>query len=667
MFAQVQLLNGFTKTLTYKIPEKIAGLNLIGKLVLVPLRNRVTSAIVLSHQEKLDSSMLFDIKEIIDLHPFPKDLAYNAFIEKIAQFYFTNPLQFYQRVQNFLSTKKQEPEPEDAALLESEPKIKKIDVSLTQEQQIVVDALLPLITKPRYSPTLLHGVTGSGKTEIYKKLILACIEQNKTAILLLPEVTLSMQFEHLLSVQLPTVTIHSFHSATKISEKKTLWKNLLVNKPILIIGVHLPILLPIQNLGLIIIDEEHEVGFQEKKHPKINSKHAALWRAYLYNIPILLGSATPSLTSLYNVDHKRWKFFQLKNRFIGNFPTIKKVLLTDKSKKRGPCFWLSHELETEIKTCLAQKKQAIIYINRRGYSFFVQCKQCTFIFQCPNCSVSLTLHTYQENGLDQDILRCHYCDHKKSLPKNCPECKASNQEFLKKGIGTQQAVSLFKKIFPYARIERADLDTTSKKRTWQQTAQNFKDGHIDILIGTKSITKGYHFPNVTLVGILWGDLTLNMPQYNAAETTLQELIQVAGRAGRLHQESKVIIQLMQENPIFDFVCEQKYIEFTKLELSQREQILYPPFCLLICLELHHKRAITVQQDAALIAQKLNVIIQKKNISVTVLGPAQPQVYKIQKTEIRHIFLKSTSLNCLHNLLQEIKTVKISSSMFIVHN
>jgi len=448
----------------------------------------------------LPSNIDFDIKELIDLEKFPQDYLYNSFIEKISKFYFTQPLHFYQRIRNFLLKQKTTKKNIEIISPHTPDLEKHLNVSLTQEQQNVLDFLQNFTDEPSYAPTLLHGVTSSGKTEIYKKLIIECIQKNKSVVLLLPEVSLSIQFQHLLKNQLPqNISIIGFHSASKNSEKKELWQNLVNNKPTLIIGVHLPILLPIPNLGLIIVDEEHETGFQEKKHPKTNSKELAIWRAQHYNIPILLGSATPSLNSLYNVKKNNWNFFQLKKRFSGNFPKIKIVKLNDPTKKRKSNFWITGELETAIKTTLLKKEQVIIYLNRRGYSFFVQCKKCGFIFECPNCSVSLTLHN---KGTNQQILRCHYCDYKQNFLNSCTECKAPGKDLLKKGVGTQQVVTILKNLFPLAKIERADLDSTSKKRAWQETVEKFEKGEIDILVGTQTITKGYHFPKVTLVGIL---------------------------------------------------------------------------------------------------------------------------------------------------------------------
>ncbi len=655
MFVEVQLLKGLDKSLLYKVPKSFSSRQLIGSIVKVPLRNTKVSALVIKQFPTLQSPPKFEIKELLQVQILPQDKHYANYIDKLAKFYFIKPQSLYRRIQSFLYKKdKMEEELENPL-----KKVSKKNVTLTQEQDAIVQSIQKHIDNSHYQTCLLHGVTGSGKTEVYKSLINRTLKQNKTVLFLLPEVSLSMQFEYLFKQQMPHVATFSFHSLSKAKEKRSMWQSLVAQKPCLIIGVHLPVLLPIPNLGLIIIDEEHEAGFQEKKHPKINSKQAALWRAHLYNIPIVLGSATPSLTSLYNVSAKTWKFYQLKKRFSGTFPEIQTVLLTDKTRRKKRNFWLSQELEEEITTCLSQGKQAIIYLNRRGYSFFVQCKECGYTFECSNCSVSLTLH-------DKNNLRCHYCDYETLLPSNCPGCKADEKKLLKKGIGTQQLVQILQKRFPSARIERADLDSTKKKRNWQDTVKQFSQGNLDILVGTKTITKGYHFPNVTLVGILWGDLSLHLPQYNAGETTLQELIQVAGRAGRSSENSKVVMQIMQDHKIFNYINETSYLSFAKAEFNDRKEILYPPFCRLLCLEIRHKDADVVEREAQEIAEKMFDIIAQEKLSITLLGPAHPVVHKIQKIEIRHIFLKSRSFNELSQLLKTIMNTTTNSSKFVIH-
>jgi primosomal protein N' (replication factor Y) len=477
--------------------------------------------------------------------------------------------------------------------------------------------------------------------------------------LFLPEISLAFQFEKLLRAQLPsTISIHSFHSGTALKQKRLLWQDLLEKKPVLIIGVHVPILLPIENLGLIIIDEEHEVGYQEKKHPKINTKEAALLRAQITNIPILLGSATPSIASLNQVQQKKWHFFQLTKRFAGTFPTVKTVLLNEKKERKN--FWVSDELVAAIKDRLTKKEQSIIFINRRGHSFFVQCKQCSLVFSCGSCSVSLTLH-------DPDKLHCHYCDFAMHLPQRCTGCQAKGDQFLKKGIGTQQVVTILEKLFPTARIGRADLDVSTKKNLWKQTLTEFERGDIDILVGTQTITKGYHFPKVTLVGILWADLNLHFPVYNASETTLQQLIQVAGRAGRATQESLVIVQAMINHPTFAYLNEINYPQFYDYEIALRQATLYPPCIRLIELELKHTNDDIIDAEAAAVVDMLLEQCQLSKLPIVVLGPAKPAVFKIKNVVSRKIYLKGNDINQLIMLFRTIDQERMQSRIYFTPN
>jgi len=663
MYIQVKLLKGFQRPLTYKVPEDWKKQNLVGKIVRVPIRNRETSALVLSQFPKLKTKEKFEIRPATAIEQFPPDKNYNTFISKLANYHQIEKLHFLQRVRTFLEQADPSTRPratQDTANLETQKK----KVILTPEQQKVANFLQEKITQQVYQPTVLHGVTGSGKTEVYKRLIMHTITQNKSVLLLLPEVTLAIQFEKIMRAQLPQdIEIFSFHSATTVKNKKIAWQKLVKEKPILIIGVHIPVLLPIANLGFIIIDEEHETGYQEKKHPKINTKDAAIMRAHTNEIPILLGSATPSLSSLYNVKKYNWKFFQLKKRFSGNFPEIKTVYLSDKKIRRN--FWISQQLEDAIHNKLTKREQVIIFLNRRGFSFFVQCKDCSFIFTCPNCSVSLTLHK-------NNLLTCHYCEYLISLPKKCPACpeqaqsavtKGSKKEFLKKGIGTQQVVTILEKIFPYARIGRADLDTTTKKKLWQETMENFQAGCIDILVGTQTISKGFHFPQVTLVGILWADLNLHFPVFNATETTLQQLIQVAGRAGRNHEKSEVIVQSMSEHRVFDYLNEIDYLKFYEHEIEKRKMLGYPPYQRLIEIELKNNNETFINRDAGNFMLALLNAVKKNNFDIDVLGPAQPPVSKIKNTHIRTIYLKGKNINHLGKIFNEIDKETYSSKIY----
>lgn len=653
MFIQVRLLKGFPQPLIYEVPQALQQKALLGTIVRVPIQKRIEQALVLNvfyYRPKTD----FTIRPIAALEQLPHDQYYMPFIKQLAHYYQTSELHYLRRIHQFIA---QKPVNTDHALADEISN--GTSVQLTEEQARIVSAITHDMNEHRFAPTLIHGVTGSGKTEVYKKLLMHAYTQEKSSLLLLPEVTLALQFEQLLKAQMPKdLHIYSFHSASPTKDKKMIWQRLLEQKPTIILGVHLPILLPLPNLGIVIVDEEHEVGYQEKKHPKTNSKEAALLRAQLHNIPIVLGSATPSISSLYNVKKRGWQFFQLKKRFAGAFPTIKIVELADRKQRRS--FWISQELQTEIKKRLTQNEQVILFLNRRGHSFFVQCKQCSFIFECKNCSVSLTLH-------DDEKLICHYCGFSQQLPNNCSACKADHKELIKKGIGTQQLMAIIERLFPYARVARADFDTSSKKKQWQETVTKFHNRELDILVGTQTITKGYHFPHVTLVGIIWADLNLHFPRYNATENTLQQLIQVAGRAGRQTDHSLVIVQSIAQHHAFSYLQETDYLRFYQDEIAIRSMVEYPPCTRLVEIELKHTNELVVQHEAELIAQEILQLIDAKYNDVKLLGPAKPPISKIKNAHTRVIFLKHESMQIIQQLYQLIDKSKYKSLVFFTPN
>lgn len=644
MYITVRLLNNFSKELTYAVPQELCDKVFKGSMVQVPLQRRLEAAIVVMINNR-DQTYPFKIRPIDSIYPFPGDTTYHQFAKQISSFHQIDPLYILKRVKNFLTEKEDEDELE--VDIQHDDLLK--NVSLTDEQQVAYQVIMQDIEQKKYQATVLHGVTGSGKTEVYKKLISSLLAAGKTSMLLLPEVSLAIQFEKLLNAQMHGVEIFGFHSATTVKQKRILWQALLQNKPCIIIGVHLPVFLPIANLGIIIVDEEHDAGYQEKSHPKIHSRNAALLKASLLKIPVVLGSATPSISSLWNIESKGWRLLTLKNRFAGQFPSVQVVALSDKKERKN--FWISSQLYSAIQQQLIKKEQTIIFINRRGFSFFVQCLQCTYIFSCTNCSVSLTLH---EDGR----LICHYCNFTLKTHEICPDCKG--KEFLRKGIGTQQVVAILQRLFPSAIIERADLDTTSKKKIWQQTVQNFYDKKIDILVGTQSISKGYHFPHVTLVGILWADVNLHFPMYNAAETTLQQLIQVAGRAGRQSNESRVIVQTMTPHALFNFINEQDYLRFYESEIVKRQMVGYPPAQHIAEIEIRHETQSVVEQDAQIIADRL---IDNAPNDVIVLGPVPAVIYRVQKTFCQKIYLKSMSRTMMIRLFADLEEKQFASSLF----
>lgn len=638
MYINVKLLNGFLQQLTYKVPATWDYATLNGAIITVPLQKRKELALVTELFEQLPEPVTFKIRTALTREQIPSDSYYATFITKLSDYYLLEPLIFYKRLKSFLQQKALEISSEQEYVQTKQ----KPCVTLTIEQQTALEEIITAYAMHTYQPILLQGVTGSGKTEIYKQAMLHAYHQQQTTLFLVPEVSLAVQFTNIFKKSFSHIPVYGFHSATSVTEKKELWQALLQGKPVIIIGVHLPLLLPIPHLGLIIIDEEHDVGFQEKKYPKVNTKEAALLRAHIHNIPIILGSATPSISSLHAAALGKWQKIALPKRYAGSFPTIKFVKLTNEKKRSQ--FWISQELENAIRNRLEYKEQTIMFLNRRGYSFFVQCAICGFVFECPSCSVSLTLHEDQS-------LRCHYCSYAITQPQRCPCCKPQKSTLMKKGIGTQQVVSILQNLFPQARIARADRDNTVNKKKWQRTMDDFHIGAIDILVGTQTITKGYHFPGVTLVGILWADINLHMPFYNAAETTLQQLIQVAGRAGRQSSESLVIVQSIIEHPIFQFIQEQNYEKFYTYEITHRRQLCYPPCGRFIELEIRHtdEKILEVEsrQCMQLLEHFLQELSQKNKHAYLILGPAKPPVHKIKNIFSRKIYVKAPSYAIVH--------------------
>lgn len=649
MIIHVTLLQYRLKTFTYAVPDHLQHQVVLGCLIQVPLKYTFVPALVVAIDQN-QKNYPFKIKPIAQLYPFPKDSEFALLLKKIAHLYQIDSLVLLARIENFLNQKEED---DIDRIIQNSRVIN--HTTLTLEQQQVLCEIQPYIQEKKHQTFVLHGVTGSGKTEIYKKLIETTIAKQESVIFMLPEVSLALRFEKLFQVVFPNM-VFGFHSATTVACKKTLWQKLLNNQSVIIVGVHLPVLLPIANLGLIIVDEEHDAGYQEKKHPKLHSRDMAILKAYLAKIPIVLGSATPSVQTLYNVETKGWKLLTMYQRYAGKFPQVSFVNLSEQKKRKH--FWFAQTLLNSIADRLEKKEQTIIFLNRRGFSFFVQCP-CSFIFVCHQCSVSLTLHAGNQ-------LICHYCAHKETMADRCPSCSGSHHDFLKKGIGTQQVVALLSKIFPQARIERADLDSTSKKRSWAQTVEQMYDGQIDILVGTQSITKGYHFPRVTLVGVLWADLNLHFPMYNASEVCLQQLIQVAGRAGRQSDESQVIIQSFSHHPIFDFLNEQNYSKFYDFEIEKRKLVGYPPYKHLAEIEIKMSDAVAARKQANEIANGFKAEIVKRGFDMQVLGPVESMVYKIKAVFSEKLYLKAHSRTEMIKVFEHMKaSIDQGVSVFFV--
>ena len=650
MYIRVRLINSFRRILIYAVPSDWPTADeLLYAMVVVPLQKRLVCGVIVAViDEPSVQEKLFTIRPALSYNQSFLDRRFKRFISQCAAYYCLHIPQVYMRIASgFLSLQKQKQTTDlvnkaalgiatahICSLQESEKQHDTCRQSvLTGEQQAALQMLIDQQQLQKVAekckPVLLYGVTGSGKSEVYIEFFKILLAAGKSCLFLLPEVTLAIRFTFLFKERFGEGVVYGYHSAASALEQREVWQGVYTQAACIIIGVHMPVFLPLGNLGCIVVDEEHEAGYQEKRQPKMNTREIALMRAAIYNIPIVLGSATPSIHALAMVEQGRWMCARLQERFFKTaLPTMHMVSLI--GQKRRPFFWISQELIDAIEKRLACGEQTMLFLNRRGYSFFVQCSNCGEIEMCPHCGVSLTLHR-----LDTVVLRCHYCHFQKNYPQCCLGCKS--QIFIDKGIGTQQIVHAIKTLFSASRVERADLDTTIDRKKWKTIVQGMLDRTIDILVGTQTITKGYHFPHVTLVGVIWAESSLSFPFYNASETGLQQLIQVAGRAGRESGCGEVIIQTIIDHPALMYAQEDRYEQFYCFEREYRKKLSYPPYMRFVEIELRHAN----KQKLERIAQHIATTIRAAYGGIiTVLGPAEPTVKRVQSLYVQKMYCKA---------------------------
>lgn len=649
--------------LWYKVGKNILNLNpnfLLspGMILKVPLQKTECYAIVdnTSLTTINTEELGFAVKEILAIIPQPNDITFYKFANEVAKLYLLNLEDLYATFIDLISkcqkTIKNLPaslalQPKIQLSLTS-PSIQKQDLTLTSEQQNAVTEISAALKKSNFAPFLLFGVTGSGKTEVYKQSIINVAIEGKSTIFLLPEIGLCEKFfETFKALENFNIKVLRYHSSININATRETLAALDQDSPVLLLGVHLPIFLPMKNLGLIIVDEEHETGYCRQSAPQIDSKQMAILRAKHSGIPIVLGSATPSINTFFLAQQAPWKILRLTKKISAGLRNIDVANLTSKEKRCN--FWLTKKLEEAISLRLSKGEQSIIFLNRRGHSFYAQCKSCGFILQCKNCSVSLTVH--HKNKLVS--AECHYCMTKISCPTICPDCQKV-ETFTFKGIGTQKITEILETRFPQAKILRMDLDSAKNKKDWTQTTKDIFAGRIDIIVGTQSITKGYHFPRVTLVGVIWADLDFNFPTYNAQEIAIQRLLQVSGRTGRGEHPGQIILQVMKETKIFHELTEENYSNFITKELALRKLVDFPPFKKFYQIQIQHKTEFLALTEAEILAEVLLATSKELNITIQVLGPFNPPVHKICTVHIQEILIKGETFAQICKILQNLE-------------
>ncbi len=424
---------------------------------------------------------------------------------------------------------------------------------------------------------LLHGVTGSGKTEIYLQAIAHALEQGKGAIVLVPEIALTPQtverFKARFSSGKLQTLVAVLHSHLSAGERHDEWHKIRQGRARIVIGARSAIFAPVEPLGLIIVDEEHESTYKQEETPRYHARDVAVMRGQMEGAVVVLGSATPSLESFYNCKQGKFTLLDLPERVDNQkMPHVRVVDMrqTARDGKGPPIF--SPQLKEAITQRLERKEQTILFLNRRGYSTSLQCPKCGYVCECPNCSITLTYHRPEQK------LSCHICGHSERVPNVCPNEKCRNPAIRFAGTGTQKVEDILGKLFPHARVKRMDADVMKRKEDYRNVLGEFRNGKIDILIGTQMIAKGLHFPNVTLVGIIYADMALHQPDFRAGERTFQLLTQVAGRAGRGDVEGEVFVQAFTPfHPAIQFARRHDFVGFYEQELEFRGQLKYPPF------------------------------------------------------------------------------------------
>ena len=497
--------------------------------------------------------------------------------------------------------------------------------SLTPAQN---NALETINSLTGFAQVLLHGVTGSGKTEVYLQAISPLLAQGKSALVLVPEIGLTPQLTDRFRARFGH-KVHVYHSALSDGERYDTWRQMLTGEPQIIIGTRSAIFAPLPNLGLIILDEEHDSSFkQDSPIPTYHARTIAQWRAELAHCPLILGSATPSLESWVSGNQL---YLSLPERI--NSRPLPPVEIVDMRQelKEGNRSIFSRKLQNALQQLAERQQQGILFIHRRGHSTFVSCRSCGYVLECPHCDVSLAYHHVEEGA--PELLRCHYCNYGRLHPPHCPECSSPYLKFF--GSGTQRVAQELTKQFPNLKIIRFDSDTTTTKGSHRKLLTQFANGEAHLLVGTQMLTKGLDLPQVTLVGVVAADGLLHLSDYRANERTFQTLTQVAGRAGRGDDPGRVIVQTYTpEHPIIEAVQKHDYQSFADAELAQRQTLNYPPYGRLILLRLSSLDPIQVQNTAQIIATFLN---NKEGFEI--LGPAPASILRVANRYRWQILLK----------------------------
>ncbi|WP_246563161.1 primosomal protein N' [Paenibacillus montaniterrae] len=507
---------------------------------------------------------------------------------------------------------------------------------LTELQRHVYERIVKEMERKSGQTMLLHGVTGSGKTEVYLQSIAQCLDSNRQAIVLVPEISLTPQMVERFKSRFGDA-VAVMHSRLSDGERYDEWRKIRHGQARVVVGARSAIFAPFSSIGLIIIDEEHESSYKQDETPKYHARDVAVRRAKQHGAVVLLGSATPSLETFVAASRipkgaAEAPLLSMPERVAGQaMPTVH-IIDMRQELTQGNRSMFSSALYEALKQRLERQEQTVLLLNRRGYSTFVMCRSCGYTASCPHCDISLTYHQKTR------LLRCHYCGHAEQEPKQCPQCESEHIRFF--GTGTQKVEEELAKLFPGIRVIRMDVDTTTEKNAHEKLLKTFSERKADVLLGTQMVAKGLDFPYVTLVGVIAADTTLNLPDFRAAERTFQLLTQVAGRAGRHHLQGEVMIQTYNpEHYAVQAAAQHHYEQFIQQELELRMGMMYPPYCRLICITMSAERLDQLAEVSTRFVNELKEIAQYEGVLVPlqsrmarameILGPVASPLARIK--------------------------------------
>jgi len=633
---------------SYSIPDSLKDQVQIGSCVEVSFGPRHITGYVVALSSKCDIKFIKPIARVLDRSPLIDENMLKL-TKWISEHYYSSwgeaisaavPSVLKKSLKGTRHRKNKKPQEDEIEYIDGSGK----HLSPTIEQKRALDSIKQCLNDKVHKVFLLHGVTGSGKTEVYLQSIAYALESGYSSIVLVPEISLTPQTVARFKARFGE-KIAVLHSRLLGSRRAAEWERIVFGKAQIVVGARSAIFAPLKNLGLVVVDEEHETSYKQMDVPRYNAREAGIKRAALSDAVVILGSATPSLESYHAAREGDYELIELSERIDSRLlPEVDIVDMRDEMTrvKRFPI--LSESLKRWIEKDLSEGKQIILFLNRRGFSTYISCRKCGHVLTCKRCNVSLTYHFHKKK------LICHHCSYKIDPPEVCPECNSSYVKYW--GLGTEKVESELHRLFPQARVARMDTDATRKRGTHEKVLSKFKDHKIDILVGTQMIAKGLDFPKVTLVGVVSADTALNLPDFRSGERTFNLLTQVAGRAGRSDLGGRVIIQ--SYTPAHYAIQAAKthdYSTFYGKEVSFRKELNLPPFCHMVTLTFRGRKEEKVLKIAESLRKKFEKRKESKNIEI--IGPAPAPISRVKGMYRWNLFLKSDKVENATALLKKV--------------